>query len=309
MGKMQIMVLGCNGQVGHELVKQLGEEVVPKPREVLDITNYKMVNELIPHVRPNVIINCAAITSPTVCDRNRVKSWRVNSDAVDNLVKICAITGTPLIQLSCDQVFGMDKFRREPYSDTDPAGPVNTYGMSKLAAECALLRLGQCMCPDYWKAGFRYWIVRTSMLYERPWRQSANWIYNMMQHGVYRRTTPLSLPHDIIRTPTFVPHFVKALIWLAKHHREVVSGVYHIASAGEASIYEIGSVLSSVSKHGIEISMTNNEGFARTHGRDPETLPQYTALESSKFNDISPIILPDWQEGIEEFAMSWEEEQ
>lgn len=306
MAKMQVMVLGCNGQLGHELVRQLGEEAVPKPREVLDITNLKAVRELLPHVRPNLVINCTGITSPTQCDRNRGKAYRVNVEAVDNLLKTCAITGIPLMQISCDQVFGADSARRTPYTETDCVGPVNYYGTTKVAAEHSVMRLGQCMCPEYWKAGFRYWVIRTSMLYERPWRQSQNWVYGMLQFAQNRRDGILELSGDVYRSPTYAPHLAKALIWIARHHREVVSGIYHIANAGAPSLYEVGTAVSSASRVGLNLGLTDKESYCRRHGRDASSVPEYTALNCDKFNEISPVVLPDWRDALDEFAMEWD---
>lgn len=308
MPKLQALVLGCNGQLGHELVRQLGDDCIPKPRDVLDITNFKAVRDLISHIRPTALINCAAETSVTACEQNRLKAWRLNADAVDNIVKSCALVGVPYMHISCDQVYGLDTFHRKPYTETDLPGPCNYYGTTKLAAEHAVLRLGQCMCPEYWKAGFRYWVIRTSMLYERPWRLSKNWLYQTMKFGENRRSTELMLPNDVYRSPTYVPHLATSLIWMLKHHKEVVSGVYNIASGGGGpSVYEIGSILSMSSKIGVKLKMTDKTTYAKTHGRDPASMPEYTVLDSSKFNEISPVQVPDWQQGIEEFTRASEE--
>ena len=309
MAKLQVLVLGCNGQLGHELVRQLGDDCIPKPRDVLDVTDFKATRELITSIRPTALINCAAETSVAACEKNRLASWRLNADAADNIVKSCALAGVPYMHISCDQVYGLDNWHRKPYTETDIPGPCNYYGMSKLAAEHAVLRLGQCMCPEYWKAGFQYWIIRTSMLYERPWRLSNNWLYQTLKFGENRRSEELALPTDVFRSPTYAPHLAQALVWMLKHHKEVVSGIYHIASTGGPSVYEIGSILSMSSKGGIKLKMTDRVTYAKTHGRDPATMPEYTVLDSSKFNEISPnqIRIPDWQQGVEEFALAAEE--
>ena len=70
---MKIIVTGCKGQLGTEILKQLREgrsEIGPIPEKLLnatvitvdlpdlDISNYKMVDEFIRRNRPDVIINC-----------------------------------------------------------------------------------------------------------------------------------------------------------------------------------------------------------------------------------------------------------
>ena len=75
---MKIIVTGCKGQLGTELLKQLQEgrsELGPIPEKLLnatvipvdlpelDISNYKMVDEFVRRNRPDIIINCAAIST------------------------------------------------------------------------------------------------------------------------------------------------------------------------------------------------------------------------------------------------------
>ena len=80
---MKIIVTGCRGQLGTEIIKQLREgrsELGPIPEKLvsatvipvdlpeLDITNYKMVDDFIRRQRPDVIINCAAFTNVDGCE-------------------------------------------------------------------------------------------------------------------------------------------------------------------------------------------------------------------------------------------------
>ena len=79
---MKIIVTGCKGQLGTEIIEQLREgrsELGPLPEKLmnatvipvdlpeLDITNYKMVDDFIRRQRPDVIINCAAYTNVDGC--------------------------------------------------------------------------------------------------------------------------------------------------------------------------------------------------------------------------------------------------
>ena len=80
---MKIIVTGCKGQLGTEIIKQLREgrsEIGPIPEKLmnatvipvdlpeLDISNYKMVDDFIRRQRPDVIINCAAYTNVDGCE-------------------------------------------------------------------------------------------------------------------------------------------------------------------------------------------------------------------------------------------------
>jgi dTDP-4-dehydrorhamnose reductase len=122
-----------------------------------------------------------------------------------------------------------------------------------------------------------------------------------------RKDNHLSLPNDVFRSPTYAPHLATALVWMLKHHKEMVSGIYNVVNTGSPSLFEIGSNLSMSSKSGINITIADRDTYAKTHGREPSSMPKYTALDGSKFGDISPIKLPSWQEAIDEFASAWED--
>ena len=91
---MKIIVTGCRGQLGTEILKQLREgrsEIGPIPEKLLnatvlpvdlpelDISNYRMVDEFIRRNRPDVIINCAAYTNVDGCEVNHDAAFKANA--------------------------------------------------------------------------------------------------------------------------------------------------------------------------------------------------------------------------------------
>ena len=97
---MKIIVTGCRGQLGTEIIKQLREgrsELGPIPEKLvsatvipvdlpeLDITNYKMVDDFIRRQRPDVIINCAAFTNVDGCEVNHDTAFKANAIGPRNL--------------------------------------------------------------------------------------------------------------------------------------------------------------------------------------------------------------------------------
>ena len=107
---MKIIVTGCKGQLGTEILKQLREgrsEIGPIPEKLLnatviavdlpdlDISNYKMVDEFIRRNRPDVIINCAAYTNVDGCEISRDAAYKVNALGPRNLALGIAGFGEP----------------------------------------------------------------------------------------------------------------------------------------------------------------------------------------------------------------------
>ena len=99
---MKIIVTGCRGQLGTEILKQLREgrsEIGPIPEKLLnatvlpvdlpelDISNYRMVDEFIRRNRPDVIINCAAYTNVDGCEVNHDAAFKANAIGPRNLAQ------------------------------------------------------------------------------------------------------------------------------------------------------------------------------------------------------------------------------
>ena len=99
---MKIIVTGCKGQLGTELLKQLQEgrsELGPIPEKLLnatvipvdlpelDISNYRMVDEFVRRNRPDIIINCAAYTNVDGCEVHHDDAFKANALGPRNLAQ------------------------------------------------------------------------------------------------------------------------------------------------------------------------------------------------------------------------------
>ncbi|KAJ4726990.1 Methionine adenosyltransferase 2 subunit beta [Melia azedarach] len=84
--------------------------------------------------QPDVVVNCAALSVPRVCEKDPDSAMSINvpSSLVIWLSSFSEKKGTLLIHLSTDQVYeGVKSF----YKEEDETNPVNVYGKSKVAAE------------------------------------------------------------------------------------------------------------------------------------------------------------------------------
>ena len=167
MGK--IVVIGGNGQLGVDLVRQLREltgaprgpevrstamEVVSLTHGDLEICDHRATREMLQNLGPEVVINTAAFHRVDDCEENLDKAFVVNTAAVGNLALLCREMEAVLVHLSTDYVFGGEKGRATPYLEKDHPWPMNVYGASKLAGE----HLVRSLCP-------KHFVVRTCGLY------------------------------------------------------------------------------------------------------------------------------------------------
>ena len=166
---MKIIVTGCKGQLGTEILKQLREgrsEIGPIPEKLLnatviavdlpdlDISNYKMVDEFIRRNRPDVIINCAAYTNVDGCEVNHDAAFKANALGPRNLAQAAEKTGARLVHVSTDYVFSGRENGGVAQDEATIPGPISAYGSTKLMGE----KYVEQFCH-------RHFIVRTAWLY------------------------------------------------------------------------------------------------------------------------------------------------
>jgi dTDP-4-dehydrorhamnose reductase len=129
-----VIVAGGNGQVATAL-KHLSSDLSYEflDRSELDICCSRSVFECFAAKKPCLVINAAAFTAVDDAENDPRGSWQVNHLGPETLAIACAERQIPLIHLSTDYVF--DGTSNVPYSETEKACPVGTYGRTKFAGE------------------------------------------------------------------------------------------------------------------------------------------------------------------------------
>lgn len=125
---------GGTGLLGNEIKKQK-PDVISCSTIDFDIADYSAAFNFIKQIEPDILLHCAAFTSPPKIDQEPVKAIDSNIIGTANLVKICHELNIKLIYISTDYVFRGDKGN---YTEEDPVYPVNKYAWSKLGGECAV---------------------------------------------------------------------------------------------------------------------------------------------------------------------------
>ena len=114
---MKILVTGCNGQLGREIINQLeskktkGEpiELLKCDKESLDISNFEDVYTYILEKKPEVIINCAAFTNVDLSEEKVDLAYKINALGSKNLAIASEKVKSKLVYISTDYVFKGDK--------------------------------------------------------------------------------------------------------------------------------------------------------------------------------------------------------
>jgi len=263
----------------------LGPIAVPLPRRVADFNQPSVVATAIEQLRPDAVINCAGWTAVDDAEAAPAECHAVNTLAVGEIAKACNNIDATLVQMSTDYVFGADKNRSKPFSETDAPGPLSVYGFSKLAGEEAAT------------TAIRHLVIRTSGLY------SAG------EAGIVRgrnfADTMLSLAndHDVLRvvgdqqcTPSYVPHVAKGILELLMLGRR---GVFHVVNNNSTTWHSFATELFRLAEKTTSVAKITTDEYPTAAVR-----PLYSVLATEKFGSTTGSPLPDWKVGLSEYAQA-----
>jgi dTDP-4-dehydrorhamnose reductase len=215
-----IAIIGCNGQLGWELVRQggsLGLKVLALDLAEIDITRPESIAGCLEPVPVQLVINAAAYTAVDLAETEKKRAFEVNRDGPANLAAFCAHAGMPLVHISTDYVF--DGSKAGPYREDDPVAPIGIYGQSKAAGEAEVRRKS----PEHL-------IVRTAWLYGV---HGHNFVKTMLRLRKEKKT--IKVVDDQTGCPTYAADLARAILSLADHilaGKKTRWGTYHFCGAG-----------------------------------------------------------------------------
>ena len=123
---MQVLVLGCGGQVGRALVAALPEATALRHAD-LDIAD--AASSAVDWSAYVAVLNAAAFTDVDGAETpdGRVAAWRANAAGPAALARVCREHGTTLVHLSTEYVF--DGRATQPYREDSAVAPLSAYGL------------------------------------------------------------------------------------------------------------------------------------------------------------------------------------
>jgi dTDP-4-dehydrorhamnose reductase len=225
---------------------------------------------------PEVVIHCAAMTDTNRCEREPSLARQVNGIGAENVAKACRAAGARMVLISTNEVFAGAK--REPYAETEAAGPLNAYAVSKLDGEV----LAAAACPDTL-------VVRVSWLYGDGYVN-----FNEKVIAAAREGRALSFVTDEVATPTSTEDVAEALRTLLERHAP--AGVYHLVNEGEASRYDWAvEILRLAGIDAPVVAVTTPE--LRANGYAGPVKPPYSALANTRAAALGVRLRP-WREAL-----------
>ena len=258
MTRLRVAVTGASGLVGRAIAARY--QAIALNHADVDITDREAVRRKMVQLRPDLIINCAAV-GVDACEDDPKLAKAVNVDGPRNLAEVAPA----IVHFSSNYVF--DGAQEKLYAIDDEAKPINEYGRTKLAGERAVAET----CRNAF-------IIRSSWIFGPGKESFISTVHRQLRAGKSVRAVS-----DIWASTTFVDDLVLRVVEIVERRQY---GVHHVVNAGVCSNESFA--LEAARIVGAAPHLVDSASTGETH-RAPR--PRYTPL-------LAMPPLRDWREAL-----------
>ena len=277
-----ILLTGKTGQVGSELQHSLASigRVIALDRTQMDLTRPDSIRRVLREVSPSIIVNAAGFTAVDKAEVESALAMQINGTAPCVMAEEALRLDALLVHYSTDYVY--DGSKDAPYVEDDAANPLNTYGQTKLAGDCAIAA-----------TGCQHLILRTRWIYSLT---GTNYVRTMLR--LAREKQELAIVDDQIGSPTSAKALAKATAdLLRKNPRPLCEqGLFHLSATGNVSRMDFTRKIISIAQE-----IGNPDGWATLRPTTtaqfplPAARPLNAATSKDKIKRVFGIEMDHWE--------------
>ena len=278
----RILLTGKTGQVGGELIAALAPlgEVMACDRDALDLADPAAMVATVRKLRPDIIVNAAAYTAVDRAEAEPALAMAINGTAPGILAAEALRLNALLVHYSTDYVF--DGVKHGPYDENDPPNPLNVYGRTKLAGECAVQA-----------SGAQYLILRTSWVYAA---RGKNFLVTISRLAAER--DELKVVDDQIGAPTWcrdIATATAAILARRQDKADAFNGVYNLTAQGSTSWHGFAAEIlaHAETKPKARLAPIPTSAYPYAAAR-----PLNSVLSHDKLKQTFGVELPDWRSSL-----------
>lgn len=277
---MNILVTGCNGQLGNEFRKvALYEDDINWIFTDVDSLNICNENEIINFFKNNnidICINCAAYTAVDKAEDEEDSARLINATAVKYLANICQSNNTLLIHISTDYVF--DGTSERAYKENDIVSPNSVYGKTKAEGEQNIVN-----------SGCQYIIVRTSWLYSS---YGNNFVKTMLRLGTERDF--VNVVDDQNGNPTWAYDLACTIMLLIRRSNlKNIKEIFNYSNEGVIPWNNFAEAIFYIGGKNCEVRPISTKEYGSKANR-----PAFSALDKTKIKEYTGIRIPFWRDSL-----------
>ena len=281
---MKIAVIGASGQLGVEIADTLsadGHEVVPLGHDRIEISDRASVEAVLGEIRPEAVINTAAMHNVEACEADPAASFAVNGLGNLHLADVCHQIGAYYLTISTDYVF--DGKKAAPYVESDLALPLNVYGNTKFSGECFTLARNPGGA-----------VLRVSGIYgSSPCRAKGGMNFVKLMLKLAAERPEIRVVDDEILTPTYAADIARQVQVLVERRE---AGLFHGTAQGQCSWYEFAREVFDVAGVSANLQKARPGEFPAKVAR-----PNYSVLENRALKERGIDVMPSWKDGLRRY--------
>lgn len=274
---MTLWLLGANGLVGSAVKNTVS--CVTTGHEV-DIGNLKALRAFAKKF-PGIthIVNAAGFTQVDPAETHREQAFMANAMGPENIGIVAKEIGAQILHLSTDYVFAGTG--NTPLKETDPVGPCNYYGETKLEGEKRL----EAVNPDAA-------ILRVSWVFGQGGKNFVSQLLHNLQ-----TKTELHIVCDQWSRYTYAPDLAKVILQLIGH-----SGLFQFANEGATTKYEFALAMrEEAEKLGIKVVTEQIVPVSMNEFPAACRRPSYSAFDTSKIEETLSLKIRPWREALQDY--------
>lgn len=275
----KIWISGASGQLGRSLnrvVDKMEYEIFDTDLDTLDITDIDSVFSFGEINRPDVIINCSAITDVAACEKDPKMAYKVNALGARNLSIVAMKVGAKMVQISTDDVF--DGNTNTPYNEFDETNPTTVYGKSKLAGERYVKEFTN-----------KHFIIRSTWVYG----DGDNFVSRLLSKA--EKGEALAIASDQFGSPTNADELASFILHIIKTSEY---GTYHATGKGSCSRYEFAIEILKLKGMKAEV-----KAVPASESDFSSERPNYAVLDNFIMSIIDVYDFQDWKEKLTEYIL------
>lgn len=275
---MKVLIAGGKGLLGTNIAPLLDKsfDLTICDLDTWDITDRQSGEDHINKIRPDAIINLAAITDVDGCeDTKKELAEKINGYGAGVVAGLCREHDIRFVHFSTDYVF--DGTKTMPYKENDPPNPLSVYGATKLAGEREACAKNPASL-----------IIRAQGLYGKG---GENFITKVVK--IARQSGALRVVSDQRVSPTYTKDLAEPLITLIEKEK---TGIYHLASSGSCTWFDFAREIFALLKMDVSITPISSAELERKAPR-----PAYSVFDMWKFQKDTGLKMRPWQEALKEY--------
>ncbi|MCX2560494.1 dTDP-4-dehydrorhamnose reductase [Acetobacter farinalis] len=279
-----VLVTGGKGQLATSLVNLGGPRIHCVGRPDFDFDKPETLAATLEAIKPVAVVNAAAWTAVDLAESELEGAARANATGPEELARLCAQRGIPLIHISTDYVFAGDK--GAPYVETDPVSPETVYGRTKADGESRALA-----------ANPRTIVLRTSWVYSA---HGKNFVRTMLNAGA--KNPALKVVGDQQGNPTSSDDLAEAILSILAilekdGWKEEFAGIYHACGTGETTWHGLAvATLQDAATHGQ--TMPDVTAIRTEDWPTPAKRPADSRMDNSKLKRVFGVTMPAWRDSV-----------